>query len=84
MIDYLDNNQPDKSPINVIIGEQEWADYSFQNKVRLLYRLKQSESSLAKTMVNSISILVEEEQNKNEIDYDATLRQLKDVSEWPE
>lgn len=84
MIDYIENDNSDKSPINVYIGEEEWANYSFQNKVRLLYRLRQSDSALAKDIVKSISILVEEEQSQREIDYEATIKQCEDVSEWPE
>ncbi|MES9681732.1 hypothetical protein ABWK22_02205 [Gottfriedia acidiceleris] len=83
MIDYIEND-PDKQPVSVYIGEEEWANYSFQNKVRLLYRLRQIDSGLAKQVVKKVSLLIEEEQNQREIDYEATLKQCEDVSEWPE
>lgn len=84
MIDYIENDNSDKPSVNVYIGEEEWANYSFQNKVRLLYRLRNSDNVLAKELVKSISLLVEEEQKMREIDYEATLKQCEDVSEWPE
>lgn len=84
MIDYIENDNSDKPPVNVYIGEEEWTNYSFQNKVRLLYRLRNSDNVLAKELVKSISLLVEEEQKMREIDYEATLKQCEDVSEWPE
>ncbi|BCT30429.1 MULTISPECIES: hypothetical protein [Bacillus subtilis group] len=84
MIDYKDND-PDKKPINIYIGEEEWCNYSFENKVRLLYRLKQSLSPLAKETEKSLSMLVEKEKNEREIDYEATYQNIYgDVSEWPE
>ena len=48
MIEYIENNNSDKPQVNIYIGEDEWANYSFQNKVRLLYRLKNSDNLLAK------------------------------------
>lgn len=80
MIDYEDNDQ---KPVHVFIGEEEWANYSFENKVRLLYRLRQSKTVLAQHLVKSLSLLVEEEQQQREIDYEATYKKIyEDVSEW--
>lgn len=67
-------NIPFEQPFNVHIGAEEWAEYSFQNKVRLLYRLKQSKTQIAQELVKTVSLLVEEEQRQLEIDYDATLK----------
>lgn len=78
MIDYIENDPPNKTPIHVFIGEEEWKNYSFQNKVRLLYRLRQSDNALAKDLVKAIELLVEEEQSQREIDYDATISRIED------
>ncbi|AXK21616.1 hypothetical protein ACW4EZ_30180 (plasmid) [Bacillus toyonensis] len=82
MIEYIENNNSDKPQVNIYIGEDEWANYSFQNKVRLLYRLKNSDNLLAKQLVKSISSLIEEEQKMSEIDYEATVKQCEDTIEW--
>lgn len=70
-----------EKPFHIYIGEEEWKQYSFQNKVRLLYRIRQSSSTLAKELARSITLLIEDEQKKNEIDYEATLKKYyKDVN----
>lgn len=78
---YPSDNTSHEKPVHIYIGEEEWKHYSFQNKVRLLYRIKQSSSTLAKEMAQSITLLIEEEQKKNEIDYEATIKKYyKDVN----
>ncbi|MFE4029312.1 hypothetical protein ACFX4N_24480 [Priestia sp. YIM B13551] len=78
------NEYPEQN-VHVFIGNEEWATFSFENKVRLLYRLRQCETLLARELEKTISLLVEEEQKEREIDYEATLKRAEeDVSEWPE
>ena len=84
MIDYKDNGGQRGHPINIWIGEEEWHKYSMQNKVRLLYRLRESDTPLAQLMAKSISQLVEEEQRHYQIDYDATIKRCEDVRPWQE
>jgi len=78
MIEYIENEHPQQKPVNVFIGVEEWANYSFENKVRLLYRLRGSKTVLAKELEKSISLLVEEEQRERQIDYEATLRKAEE------
>ncbi|UOE58239.1 hypothetical protein IRB79_27335 (plasmid) [Cytobacillus oceanisediminis] len=60
--------------MNIYIGEAEWNEFSFENKMKLLYRLRQSQSELARQMEPCISLMVEEERNRQEIDIEATLK----------
>lgn len=77
MIDYIDDGGSSKSTINVYIGDEEWNAYSYQNKLRFLYRLRQSQSPLAKSMEKSIGLLIEEERASREVDIAATLKQIE-------
>lgn len=84
MIDYMDNDAQNESPINVYIGEEEWQNYSFQNKVRLLYRLRQSDIPLAQLMAEPLGMMIDYEQKQHQIDIEATIKRCEDVSKWPD
>lgn len=84
MIDYFDNEGQEETPINVYIGEEEWRNYSFQNKVRLLYRLRESDVPLAQLMAKPLSLMIAEEQKNQVVDVEATIRRNKEVKEWPD
>ncbi|MEX3713393.1 hypothetical protein ABFV99_13395 [Cytobacillus horneckiae] len=77
MTPYKNREQPPKNTVNVYIGEEEWQNYSYENKLRLLYRLKHSESLLSLGFEPLVT-LIEEEQREKEIDYDATLKNIEE------
>ncbi len=81
MIHYDDDLTPPKNIFHIFIGDEEWKNYSYENKIRLLYRLRQSESFLAKELCKPISLLVEEEQLNREIDFEATLKKIEETGD---
>lgn len=72
---------PSRKPVNIYIGEKEWRNYSLQNKIRLLYRLRQSSTDIARALEPALSLLIQEEQNRLEIDYEATYQKFYEGSE---
>lgn len=77
MTHFENRDHPPKNTFNVFIGEEEWTDYSYESKLMLLYRLRQSKSELARVIEKPLSLLIEEEKNDREIDYEATLKQIE-------
>lgn len=73
MKNYFEEYRREES-IKVEIGEEEWDNFPYENKVRLLYRLKQSRHKLAQDIAKAVEHLVEEEKLQKEIDYDRTFQ----------
>lgn len=65
------NSDPEKR-LQVFIGQKEWDNYSYEDKLRLLYLLQQSNTSLANSLKEPIENLVEKERKENEIDLKKT------------
>lgn len=62
--------------VNVLIEEDEWSLFSYEEKQLLLSRLHQSQSELAQGLIHFVTLEVEEEKNKRIIDIEATLRRI--------
>lgn len=77
MLDYIEENDHSKSAIEIYIGDAEWASWSYLDKVRLLYLLKQNKSELAQYMADRLGPLIEEERRANTVDIDATLKHIE-------
>lgn len=73
MTDFEQYNNREES-FKVEIGKEEWEAFSYKDKVRLLYRLRQSQHQLANQIANAVDLLLEEERLQNEIDYEATFK----------
>lgn len=77
MLDYIEEDGHNKSDIDIHIGDEEWAKCGYQDKLRLLYLLKQNRTELAQFMAKRLAPLIEEERRLNTIDIEATLKHIE-------